>query len=260
MRTTAAVALFSCLSLGCTTGFDRKPDVARMQDSSITVSDADVAFAQSVKPQLKFPCRIAVYFTSHNSNYWRWTAKDKAAFESCGEALVREGIASDVFVMSSMFVGEEDAQTLNMKAIRVAAAKHGADALFVVQGKSDATISKNPAALLNLTIVGGFLVPGSQCDALFVMQGGLIDVNNGCLYASVESEGSARVYRPSFVIEKDAAVAKAKAEAVKYFGTEVVTRIRSMRDSMTQVAAPANGNGIGPVQEIDPKTGQPLSK
>ena len=123
---------------------------------------------------------------------------------------------------------------------------------------SIATTSKNPAALLNLTVLGGFLVPGSQCDALFVMQGGLVDVNNGCLYASVESEGSARIYRPTFVIEKEGAIAKAKSEAVKNFGTGVVSRIRSVRDSMPPAVPPMDA--VGPIQEIDPKTGQLLSK
>lgn len=53
---------------------------------------------------------------------------------------------------------------------------------------------KNPAALLNLTIVGGHLVPSSHKDSLFLMEGCLFDVDNAYIYTGVQSEGVGEVH------------------------------------------------------------------
>jgi hypothetical protein len=144
--------------------------------------------------------------------------------ESWATALKNEGIASDVMLMSDLFVPDS-----HLKDLRVAAARHGADALFVIKGASQRDSYMNPAAVMNLTVVGGFLVPGSHCDALFVMQGGLVDVGNGFIYASVESEGQGKIVRPTFIIEDKDAVEKAKQQALLNFGPELLKRMRHLR-------------------------------
>jgi hypothetical protein len=211
---------------GCASGFDRGAMKARMQNEAPPTTDEDIQQVQALKPQLTFPCRIAVYLKPGQGN-WRWTPKDKAVMESWGKALVKDGIASDVFLMSDMFVPEG----CSLKQLRVAAARHGADALFVIQGTAQSDSWLNPAAVLNLTVVGGFLVPGSCEDALFLMQGGLVDVGNGFLYAAVESEGEGKTLRPTFVSDERGAVEKAKRRAVEQFGPELLRRLHHLRGS-----------------------------
>jgi hypothetical protein len=76
-----------------------------------------------------------------------------------GDSLCKEGVASDVVFMSSMFTSSDDLQALR------AAAKHGADALLLIKGASATESRLNPLALLNVTIIGGYVVPGrGQCD------------------------------------------------------------------------------------------------
>src|SRR5262249_49138854 len=156
--------------------------------------EEDILRVKSLKPQLTFPCKIAVYLLPGERGSWRWTPQDKELMASWATALKKEGIASDVFMMSELF-----APSSGLKELRVAAARHGADALFVIQGASQVDNYLNLASVLDLTVVGGFLVPGSHCDALFVMQGGLVDVGNGFIYASVESEGQGKIVRPTFI-------------------------------------------------------------
>jgi hypothetical protein len=116
----------------------------------------------------------------------------------------------------------------DVKDLRVAAARCGADALLVIQGSTQVYEYKNPAALLNLTVVGGFLVPASHRDALFTMEGVLFDTNNGYVYAGVKAEGEGRVVRPTFIIESKDAVAKAQAQARDKFGPDLVRRLTSL--------------------------------
>jgi hypothetical protein len=213
------------LLAGChATGFDRGVLAARLQSEPMQVTEDEVRKALELRPQLALPCKVAVYLAPDSAGNYRWSGKDKEAFDAWGQALVEEGIASDVFLMSGLFV-----EGSSMKELRLAAARHGADALLVVKGAAQTTSSLNPAAVFNLTVVGGYLVPGSRRDALFLMQACLVDVGNGYLYASVDSEGEGTVLRPTFIIEEKDAIDVAKKRAIDKFGPELVRRMRSLR-------------------------------
>src|SRR5262249_8873315 len=167
------------------------------------------------RPQLSFPCRIAVYLSPKSFDHW--TAKDKELIEAWAATLKKEGIAEDMFLMSELF-----ATGTSLKDMRIAAARHGANALLVLQGGHDVRSYNNASAVFNLTVVGGFVVPASHRDALFVLQGGLVDVGNGFLYASIEAEGQGRTVQPSFLVEDHRAIEKAKQMALANFGPELL--------------------------------------
>src|SRR5262249_23661214 len=151
----------------------------------------------------------------------------------------KEGIVTDMFVMSEMFTrgGSGDAKSPTLMDLRVAAAKHGAQALLVIQGDCEVDSYKNPAALLNLTIVGGYIVPASHRAALVELQGALVDVGNGFLYAAIETAGEGRVIRPTFIVEDKPAIEKAKQQALTNFGPELLKRMRAVRANFAQIPA-----------------------
>lgn len=218
---------------GCATtssGFDRAVLQSRMHEDTVQITDEEIKQIQTIRPQLNFPCRIAVALKG-DGNGWRWTGKDKQMLETWASTLRQEGIASDVIFMSSMFMQGE-----TLKDLRAAAAKHGADALLVIQGGAMTESYLNPAAVFNVTVVGGYVVPGSQRDALFLIEGGLVDVNNGFLYASMESEGEGSTLAPTFIIEEKDAIDRAKHEALMRFGPEMLLRMRNLRSSNVTLA------------------------
>jgi len=167
--------------------------------------------------------------------------------DAWGETLKREGIASDVFLMSELF-----ATGTSIKEMRVNAAKHGANALLVLQGGCEVESHLNFAAVLNLTVVGGFIVPASHRDALFVLQGGLIDVGNEFLYASIEAEGEGHIIRPTFVIEDTQAKDKAKQKAFENFGPELLKRLRAAHANYSPGTVPPVIQPAAAVPQIRP--------
>lgn len=229
MRFAVILLLSTLVVSGCAHNYQHGGLRARLQDEGLQVMDEEICNALAVKPQLTFPCRIAVHLTAGRD--WRWTAQDKALMEQWAIALREEGIASDVFIMTDMFV-----TGTSLKDVRVAAARHGADAVFVVQGKADVEKRLNPAAVFNVTGIGGYLIPASHREALFTMQAGLLDVGNGFLYASVESEGEAALMRPTFLIEDKDAIARAKDQAIARFGPALLQRMRCVREACSRVA------------------------
>jgi hypothetical protein len=55
---------------------DRNLVRERLNDGSFQTSDSAIAEVRGLKPQLQFPCRIAVYMKPGEHD-WRWTAEDK---------------------------------------------------------------------------------------------------------------------------------------------------------------------------------------
>lgn len=226
-----------CLGLsGCvmTGGFNRPLLEMRLHEESAKekeVTDEDIQEIQTLKPQLHFPCRIAVALKG-SPGEWRWTAKDRQAMEAWAATLREEGIASDVIFMASMFMPGD-----SLKDLRASAARHGADALLLIKGAAASDTSLNPLAVFNLTLLGGYIVPASTGAALFLIEGGLIDVYNGFLYASMEAEGEGSTLAPTFTIKERDAIERAKEKAVKAFGPELLLRMRNVRASFDCAAS-----------------------
>ena len=110
--------------------------------------------------------------------------------------------------------------------------------LLAVHGAAQTDSYKNFAAILDLTIVGGYVVPGSHKDSLFMIEGCLLDVDNGYIYTGAQAEGVGKIIRPTFLVEEKDAVARAKTKAVAQFGDELLRRIRSL-------AGRPPGEGVG---------------
>lgn len=225
------ILLLPILLTGCfARGFDRSDLYGRLKAEQVPglpeVNETDIVKVQSIKPQLTLPCRVAVYLPPSTGG--RRRAKEKEFIDSWAETLKKEGIVTDMFLMSDLFT-----TGTSLKDLRVAAARHGANLLLVLQGESDVDTYKNPAAVLNLTIVGGFLVPGSRCDALVAFQGALVDVSNGFLYASIDAEGEGSIIRPTFLIEDRPAIERAKEKALANFGNELLKRMRNLHSAMS---------------------------
>jgi hypothetical protein len=227
-----------CLSSGCMVmhgGFTRDSLQMRLREEADEdkhkTTESDIARIQTLKPQLRFPCRIAVALRAERGP-WRWTAKDRQQMESWADALRKEGIASDVVFMSSMFMKGESQHEL-----RAAAARYGADAVLLVSGTSADGEWKNPLALLDLTVVGGFVLPATHREAMYRVEAALMDVNNGFLYASAEAEGEAASIGPTFIHDAREAVDHAKQSALSAFGPELLTRMRNLRTA-AQAAPP----------------------
>jgi hypothetical protein len=217
------------LACGCAHGFYRAPVQERLNDGTVQIAEPSVTAVRGLKPQLRLPCRMAVYLKPPANGEWRWTPEDKAILDQCAAALKKDGIVAEVFPLPEILVGKGD-----LKELRLAAARCGADALFLVHGAAHTDSYSDAASVLNLTVVGGYLVPSSHKDSLFMMEGVLLDVDNGYVYAAVQAEGGGKTLRPAFVSEEKGSVAMAKTRAIGAFSDELVRRMRSLAVAMSR--------------------------
>jgi hypothetical protein len=214
---------------GCSTGFDRGALKERLAGEALQVDDADIKAALELKPQLRFPIRLGVFLIADSYNRpvdydWRWSVEDKRLIDSWAEPLKSQGIVSDLFVISEVPRSRTD-----LRSIRLAAARHGADAVLVIQGVSQVDAYVNPLCLLNVLILPGWVVPASHRDALLVTRGAMWDVGNQFLYLTVEAEGVAKTVRPTFRASSLEAIDRAKGTALRDFGPELLRRFGSLK-------------------------------
>lgn len=202
------------------------------------VTDADIAKVMALKPQLKVPFKLGVYFVperygresrSWESRNWgpKWDAKDKEI--EWLETLRAEGKVSQIIPISDFAAAgmSSDGAMPSLKYIRLAAARYGADAVLVIDNATSVDRYFNPASAAYLTIVGMFFVPGSNSDALVMVNGAVFDVGNEYLYCTSVAEGTVKRVGPQTMYDYET-VQAARADAMKSFRDDVLLRIRRM--------------------------------
>ncbi len=236
----ALIAGFALLLTGCATGFNRQAIEQRLADQPIEVTDADIRAVLNRNAQLRFPIKVAVHLVAetYHPRYgggpvrpdmrfapdWRWTTADRERIAQWAEPLREAGVVADLYVMSEMVSASGD-----LKSIRLAAAKHGADVVLLVKGVSQLDSYVNAASVFNLLILPGYVVPASHRDALLLLRGGMWDVGNECLYLSVDAEGEAKTTGPTFLIKDEDARDAAKLAALDSFGAELQKRLLALK-------------------------------
>lgn len=216
------IVLLAISITGCTAsrGFDRGSLRNQLTSSQKQVTEEDIKKVFAIKPQLTMPFKLAVYFAPTR---WGWLGDDKNKLLELAADLKAKHIVSDMFVLNDALLEGSD-----NKAIRLAAARAGADAVLIVNGISDIDEYNNPLAASYILLVTPFFVPGSEADAIFMMNASMWDVRNQYLYLSVEAESSASETRPAFFIEPSRVVRNAKNTAVSALAKELAARLNSM--------------------------------
>ena len=218
-------------------GFDRGQLASDLSQVAL-VTDEDIRKALELHPQLPKPFRLGVLFkqarTERYARGWSWQPEDKEALLQAGENLKRAGVVSDVAWVSAAIAGSDE-----LKAIRLAEAQHGADAVLIVGGVAETDRYNNVLGPSYALLVTPFFVPGTVIDGLFVAQAALWDVRNGFLYASSEVDARSRITRPAYFAREPDAIARAKRDAVEKLAADVERRVRSL------AVEPAGAAGSG---------------
>ena len=228
----AQLSLIS-LSLGllaCSHGFHRETLRSELENQTSyqvqvkqergPVTAEQIEAARALKPQLRYPFSLAVY----DAGGCGATAGEREEFLRTADALKQRGAVSNIFFISSLVVKGND-----VASARLAAAKHGADALFYYRCVDDEDRYVNPLSVFYLTGLGYWIFPGHSIDVLTMYQGALWDVGNEYLYASTEAEAEANTWGPGATIDGRSARDRAKKNALKQFAKEFVEQVSLLR-------------------------------
>jgi rhombotail lipoprotein len=117
------------------------------------------------------------------------------------------------------------------RKIRQAASRYGADAVLIVEGVTAVDRYNNGYAALYATLIGAYFAPGTESQALFIINGSLWDVRTERLYAIQTAEGHSKSVGPAVAVEDRQVLAQAKKSALVEFSKQIAEELRRLKDA-----------------------------
>ncbi|MCB0406733.1 MAG: hypothetical protein KDD34_00940 [Bdellovibrionales bacterium] len=229
-RRYAFLWVFVFICIGCSSkgkGFNRGELKKQIGVVNPVTDDAEIAKTLKRKSNLPKPFKLAVYFKNPVQSRvanpaWRWSEEDKEALLQMIEKLKSEKVVSQVFPIINSLVQEED-----IKSVRMAAAKHGADAVLIFSGIADVDRYINHWGWTYILLAPALFVPGSKADTLFLANASMWDVRNEFLYITAESEGiDENTYIAAFGENDKFLIEKAKKNALNKLADQIEKMIK----------------------------------
>ena len=221
-----AACVFLC-ACGGSTGFHQSTPRDPATLAAPVVNEDQVRTAFELRPQLPKPYRLGVFFRTPADDSvdasWRWDAAHKRAVLGFSKAVRKSGDVSDVFAIDGATSTIDD-----LRAIRIAAARHGADAVLVVSGRDEARRSSNGWAASYVALLPLLFAPGSgaRCHLLRACR----DV--GCAQrvpvSSAEAEGEVNQQRALCCLDRRGATRQAQKESVNLLVSELEQRFAGL--------------------------------
>lgn len=225
------------LQSACTSGgFNRGELKTILGVDKPIYDDATIEKEFRKKANLPKPFKLAVYFKNPKENVsweyakekkqqpWRWEGNDKKILADIATDLKAEGVA-DVFPLVSSVVDGDD-----IKSLRLAAAKHHADALMVISGAAQIERGFNDLGWTYLFILPMIMVPANQANSLFIANATIWDVRNEFIYLTAEAESTETFDSTVLDMKNDKEIyANAKTKALAELKTELVGMVKGKK-------------------------------
>lgn len=170
------VMLTGCASHGFNQGYiDKELAVAGLDQT-----EEDIQRIMDLKPALGQPFALGIYFEDY---YGIHAKKSKGIVLDELTPMLQQfknaGIIDDFFVINNSTVRES-----NIKEVRIAAARHHADAVLMIDNYRDSDRYLNPLGVTYLTVIAAYILPGTEVEAIGAVSATLWDTRNEYLYAT----------------------------------------------------------------------------
>ena len=228
---TIILALIMTVSAGCASsqGFDR----TAMSEALHVGSTPESQLLASQSVQLSTPLRLGVFFVNRdfpNGQAVRkveWLTSDREQLLRHLAPLQNEQILVDAFVLMDTTLRGE-----SISGIRQAGARHGADVVLLVEGTAAVDRYNNRYALLYPTLLGAYLAPGTESDALVMVTGSLFAVRSEWHVPLQTVEGVSNVVGSAVLVEDGTALQEAKGRAINELGIHIVAQLRVLAEGL----------------------------
>lgn len=221
------VVLLVTLSAGCagSQGFNRAA-MNEVLHVDHTVNQDNRA-PSSLGSPLSLPFRLGIFFTDHNfPNHQslrkvEWLSADKEQLLQSLAPLRDQRILTDIFVLIDSTV-----HAAKIPEIRQTGARYGADAVLIVDGAGAIDRHNNRYAWLYPTLIGAYLAPGTESDALVMATGSLWAVRSEWHVPIQIVEGASKRVGSAVFVDDGAALQEAKKQAILALGQRIVDQLQ----------------------------------
>ena len=132
-------------------------------------------------------------------------------------------ILDDYFIINNGIVREN-----NLKEVRIAAARHHADAILMIDYYRDSDRYLNPLGITYLTIVAGYILPGTEVEAIGAISATMWDTRSEYLYATSCNDELFHTRGSAFMLNNNDIELTALEKAIPGFMMDPNNRLASM--------------------------------
>ena len=226
------------LLIGCASsqGFDRitMNEVLHVGPPTISLSNS----TENQDGRLSTPLRLGIFFVNHDFPDRRsvqkleWWATDREQLLYQLAPLRNEHILTDAFVLMDATLHGD-----NIREVKRVGARYGADVVLIVDGVAAVDRYNNRYAWLYPTLLGAYLAPGTQSDALVMVTGSLWAVRSEW-HAPIQTvEGVSKVVGSAVSVEDSAALLEAKQQAIQALARRVVDQLRLLGKELSHTTS-----------------------
>jgi hypothetical protein len=232
----AAMLLAASASAGCASVEAAYERSERVETRGFQFDDPTIEQSFARADQLRLPARVAVYGFERN-RFGTYSDGKGAQFEKALEA--DDAHFSEVLPIPKFLAQEGRAR--DVETLRRSAAKAHADTILLYEQEVEMDQSTSPLVLLNLTIVGAWVIPTVSYETRLETTAALVDVRNGVIYATLHDERRGVGTSPSALAADAAKETKARLreEAFKEMAASLKQKLdRLHRDAPGVGSAP----------------------
>ena len=217
-------------TIGCTSsqGFNRTAMDERLHHTPPSISEKQPRSPQTVHPSPPF--RLGVFFAKHDVpdtpsiRKVEWLSADRDQLLRELAPLRDEQLIADTFVLVDVTV-----QSGDIKRIRQVGARFGADIILVVDGVAGIDRYNNRFAWLYPTLIGAYLVPGTESDALIMATGSLWAVRSDWQTSIQTVEARSKTMGAGALIEDNVSLQDAQRLAIQTLGKHIAEQLRLLK-------------------------------
>ncbi|CUS39402.1 hypothetical protein [Candidatus Nitrospira nitrificans] len=170
--------------------------------------------------------RLGVFFVNHDFPHRQSVRKVEWLTRQRDQLLRELAPLQDTHVLQDTFVlMDATLQGQDIRGIRQAGARYGADLILVVDGAAAVDRYNNRLAWLYPTLLGAYLAPGTECDTLVMVTGGLWAVRSEWHAPMQTVEGTSKLVGSAVMLEDSAALTEAKQRAIQTLGKRIVDQL-----------------------------------
>ena len=224
------LALIAVGLAGCTgsRGFDQTAMREALHLNSLSTSENQSVLHQSARPSPPF--RMGVFFAKHdvpNTPSVRkieWLNADRDQLLRELAPLRDEQLLADMFILTDVRLRGDD-----IKEIRQAGARFGADVVLIIDGIAAIDRHNNYLAWLYPTLLGAYLVPGTESDALVMATGSLLATRSDW-HAPIQTvEERSKAVGAAAFLEDKTPLQEAKKLAIQTLANRVADQLRLLK-------------------------------
>lgn len=210
----------------CAHGFDRVAMKSQIRDFLPLSEDGGSSLPKDSRHPLTVPFRLAVA-PPVDCYGGGWSEMELKEIRSWGERLKEAGTIRDLLIIPRMFFQDQraDGRERGMTHIRNMAARFDADAVLLIASYSEVDSYVNPLSLLNITLLGLWIVPAHHRDSLTIVEGVLVGTRDAAIPIVAEGEGVGKIMRSYMYVESADAIRASRVDGLRKFGEEFCKRV-----------------------------------